>query len=123
MRTLLRRLRYAIARRHLEHELEEEIAFHREMRQREIEADGTPPAAAASAARRALGNDALARNQARDVWTSERGRALQLNPARLAGPPQQLRRIRQFLTTIEVQLDAVRIRADCKNALVPAFAR
>jgi putative ABC transport system permease protein len=68
MRTLLRRLRYAIAHRRRERELEEEIAFHREMRRQELEAEGTPSAAAASAARRALGNDALARNQAHDVW-------------------------------------------------------
>jgi predicted permease len=68
MRTLLRRLRYAISRRRLERELEEEITFHREMRQQELEAEGTLPAAAASAARRALGNDALACNQSRDVW-------------------------------------------------------
>src|SRR5947209_11992549 len=63
-------------------------------------------------------------DQARDLRTSECGRALQVNRARLvAGPLQQLGRIRQFLTTIEVQPNAVRARADCKNTLVPVLVR
>src|ERR1051325_5021682 len=67
--------------------------------------------------RHAIASDGLV-DQARDRRISECGRALQVNPARLlAGPPQQFRRIRQSLTTIEVQPDAVRARADCKNAL------
>src|SRR5262245_57130080 len=73
--------------------------------------------------RRAIASDGLV-DQARDLRTSERGRALHVNRARLvAGPLQQFRRIRQFLTTIEVQLNAIRVRADCKNALVPALVR
>src|SRR5438093_5816470 len=72
--------------------------------------------------RHAIASDGLV-DQARDLRTSECGRALQVNPACLAGPLQQFRRIRQFLTTIEVQLNAVRARADCKNALVPALVR
>jgi hypothetical protein len=44
--------------------------------------------------------------------------AFHVNQARLlAGPLQQSRRIRQFLTTIQVQLNAIGARADCKNAL------
>src|SRR5262245_12831226 len=62
-------------------------------------------------------------DQAHDLRTSECGRALHVNPARLAGPLQQFRRIPHFLATSEVQLDAVRVRADSKNALVPAPAR
>src|SRR6266436_3557355 len=62
-------------------------------------------------------------DQARDFWTSECGRALHVNPARLAGPLQQFRRIGQFLALIEVQLDAVRSCADGKNAFVPALVR
>lgn len=49
-------------------ELEEEIEFHRAMRQREMEARGVDPRDAARAARRALGSIALAKEQARDVW-------------------------------------------------------
>src|SRR5579859_3268913 len=63
-------------------------------------------------------------DQARDLRTSECGRALHVNRARLvAGPLQQFFRIRQFLTTIEVQLNALRVRADSKNALVPVLVR
>src|SRR5262245_5535771 len=63
-------------------------------------------------------------DQARDLRTSECGRALQVNRAALAaGPLQQFRRIRQFLTTIEEQLDAVGARVESKHALVPAPVR
>src|SRR5213592_2914605 len=69
--------------------------------------------------RHAIASDGLV-DQARDLRTSECGRALQVNRAHLvAGPLQQFRRIRQFLTAIKVQLNAVRARADCQNALVP----
>src|SRR5262249_361937 len=60
-------------------------------------------------------------DQAHDRWASECGRALHENPTRLAGPLQQFRRVRQFLTLIEVQLYAVRARADCKNSVVPVL--
>src|SRR5262245_13636210 len=73
--------------------------------------------------RHAISSDGLV-DQAHDLRTSECGRALQVNRAHLvAGPLQQFRRIRQFLTTIEVQPNAVRARADAKNALVPALVR
>ena len=68
MRTLLRRIAYAVQKRRHERELAEEIAFHREMKRQELEASGLPPRDAAIAAQRALGNDALAVNQARDIW-------------------------------------------------------
>jgi putative ABC transport system permease protein len=68
MRKLLRRLRYALAHRRFERELAEELAFHREMKQREFESRGLSGREAANAAQRALGNDALSVNHARDVW-------------------------------------------------------
>src|SRR5438034_24525 len=78
--------------------------------------------AAGARERHAIASDGLV-DQARDFRTSECGRALHVNPARLAGPLQQFRRIGQFLALIEVQLDAVRSRADGKNAFVPALVR
>ena len=68
MRTLLRRIVYALQRRRHERELADEIAFHREMKQQELEANGVPARDAVFEAQRALGNDALAANRARDVW-------------------------------------------------------
>jgi hypothetical protein len=68
MRMLLRRLRYALQQRRHERELAEELAFHREMKERELGDAGVPPVEIANAAQRALGNDVLARNRARDVW-------------------------------------------------------
>src|ERR1700722_454670 len=68
MRQLLRRAWYAIRGRRLDDELAEEMAFHRAMTQREIEARGVEPTEAALATRRAFGSTALAWDQARDVW-------------------------------------------------------
>lgn len=68
MRTLLRRIAHALQNRRHERELAEEIAFHREMKQQELEAGGVPARDAAIQAPRALGNDALAVNRARDIW-------------------------------------------------------
>src|SRR5260370_2507973 len=80
-------------------------------------------AAAGARERHAIASDGLV-DQARDRRTSECGCALHVNPARLAaGPLQQLLRIRQPLTTIEVEPNAVRAPADGKNALVPSLAR
>src|SRR5947209_16675478 len=72
--------------------------------------------------RHAIASNGLV-DQARDLRTSECGRALQVNPACLAGPLQQFRRIRQILTLIEVQLNGVRASTDCQNALVPVLVR
>ncbi|MFI5177956.1 MAG: ADOP family duplicated permease [Vicinamibacterales bacterium] len=48
--------------------LAEEIEYHRAMIQADLEAQGTPPAEAAAASRRAMGNLTLAREEAREVW-------------------------------------------------------
>ena len=68
MRLLLRRLRYLVRRRRFEADLDEEMAFHRAMKQSELEDRGMDKTAAALAARRALGNMTLARERARRVW-------------------------------------------------------
>src|SRR5580700_7942184 len=68
MRQLLRRLWSAIRQRRLDDELAEEMAFHRAMTQREIEAHGVEPTEAALATQRAFGSTALAGDQSRDVW-------------------------------------------------------
>src|SRR5712691_6900620 len=68
MRRFIRRLRYFIGQRELEADLAEEMRFHREMKQRELEGDGLSPTDAALAARREIGNVTLARENARAVW-------------------------------------------------------
>src|SRR5260370_54869 len=79
--------------------------------------------AAGGRERHTVASDGLV-DQARDRRASKRGSALHVNPARLAaGPLHQLLRIRQPLTTIEIEPNAVRAPADGKNALVPALAR
>jgi putative ABC transport system permease protein len=64
----LRRLHYAIRQRQADADVRTELEFHREMKQREVEARGVPVAAAAIAARRAMGNLTSAREDARAVW-------------------------------------------------------
>jgi putative ABC transport system permease protein len=68
MKQLLRRVWYVLRQRQLDDELAEEMAFHRAMKQREIEHHGVDPSDAAVAAGRAFGSTALARDQSRDVW-------------------------------------------------------
>ena len=68
MRKLMRRVLYALRLRRVEAELAEELDFHRERLQRDLEAGGLRPEHAAAATRRELGNVTLARDQARDVW-------------------------------------------------------
>jgi putative ABC transport system permease protein len=68
MRQLLRRAWYAFRRRQFEADLAEELDFHRELKQREIEGLGAGPTEASFAARRALGSIALAQDLSRDVW-------------------------------------------------------
>src|SRR5947209_18663327 len=68
MRSLIRRVLYFIRQREVEADLAEEMHFHREMKQRELERDGMSSADAASAARREVGNVTLAREDARAVW-------------------------------------------------------
>jgi putative ABC transport system permease protein len=64
---LLRRLTHWPWRRH-DAALAEEIEHHRAMIQADLEAQGTPPAEAAAASRRAMGNLTLAREEARETW-------------------------------------------------------
>ena len=68
MRQFVRRLLHLFRCRRHDDDLLSEIAFHREMKQRELERQGLAPDEAAWAAQRALGNDLAARQQARDVW-------------------------------------------------------
>jgi predicted permease len=68
MLAVLRRLWFAIRRRRFERELTEELAFHREMKQREFETAGLGAVDARRAAARSLGSLALAQDRSRDVW-------------------------------------------------------
>ena len=68
MTRLLRRLRYLLQRDRRERELDDELRFHLEMKRQELESRGLDPAAAAAAARRALGNLPLTRDHVRDIW-------------------------------------------------------
>ena len=68
MTRLLRRLRYLLQRDRYARELDDELRFHLDMKRQELEASGLDPAAAALAARRALGNLPLTRDHVRDVW-------------------------------------------------------
>jgi predicted permease len=67
--TIVRRLRYFIGRSRHDADLREEIEAHRALRQDAFERAGLAPEDAAHASRRALGNVALAIDDARDVWT------------------------------------------------------
>src|SRR5580692_9395781 len=68
MRQFLRRVWYAIRQRRRTADLAEEMAFHCDMKQRELRERGTDPSNARLEARRALGSTALAYDQSRDVW-------------------------------------------------------
>ncbi|MCY4507359.1 MAG: ABC transporter permease [Acidobacteria bacterium] len=68
MTRLLRRLRYLLQRDRHERELDDELQFHLEMKQQELEASGVDRATAAATARRTLGNLPLTRDDVRDVW-------------------------------------------------------
>ncbi|MGH7472066.1 MAG: permease prefix domain 1-containing protein, partial [Longimicrobiales bacterium] len=65
---ILRRLEHWWRFRAQGAELEEELAFHREAIERELIARGHSPADARAAARRAMGNEPLMREEARAVW-------------------------------------------------------
>jgi putative ABC transport system permease protein len=69
MTSLLRRLWHRLTPARHDADLAEEIETHRQLRQAQLERDGLPPAEAAAASRRALGNVTLAREDARAVWT------------------------------------------------------
>ena len=68
MSRLLRRLSAVLQHRRLEADLAEELDFHRDMKRRELEDAGMSSNQSGFAARRALGNMALAEDRAHDVW-------------------------------------------------------
>jgi putative ABC transport system permease protein len=68
MRSLFRRLWYLLRERRAQADLSEEMAFHREMKARELEEAGADSVEARREARRTLGNTTLAHDQVRDVW-------------------------------------------------------
>jgi predicted permease len=68
MGTVFRRLRYWLRQRELEAALQEELEFHRALKQQELNANGLSPADAKAAARRELGNVTRAREDSRAVW-------------------------------------------------------
>ena len=68
MTTLLRRIGYWLRGRRTAEELDEELQFHRDMKQRDLRQDGLTEADAARQARRTMGNALLAREEARAVW-------------------------------------------------------
>lgn len=65
---LLRRLWYLVTSRQQADDLADEIEFHRQMKADALRRDGMAEADVASSTRRALGNELLARERARDVW-------------------------------------------------------
>ena len=62
------RLRALLHRRRLHRDLDDELAFHLAMREREYRESGMSPEAAQDAARHAFGNVTHLKEQARDVW-------------------------------------------------------
>ena len=64
----LRRLAYWIRLRSHHDDLAEELALHRQLKERELIGLGTSPAAARDEARRAMGNETIMRENARAVW-------------------------------------------------------
>ncbi|MFL5580323.1 MAG: ADOP family duplicated permease [Gemmatimonadaceae bacterium] len=65
---LLRRLRYWLRLSSHHAELIDELAFHREMIERDLIRRGLSPAAASAQARRTIGNETFMREEARAVW-------------------------------------------------------
>ncbi|HKT08710.1 MAG TPA: ADOP family duplicated permease [Gemmatimonadaceae bacterium] len=65
---LIRRLAHWIRARTHRAELEDELAFHRDMVERDLIVRGSTPDAARIGARRAMGNETLSREDARSVW-------------------------------------------------------
>jgi putative ABC transport system permease protein len=72
MLTLLRRITRLLNASRVQRDLTEELEHHRAMRQEQLEIAGMAPDAAQYAARRALGNATLAREEARAVWLPPR---------------------------------------------------
>ncbi len=65
---LIRRVRYWLRQRRHDTDLADELRFHQEEKQRELERGGVSRREASFAARRAIGNVTLAREDARAVW-------------------------------------------------------
>ena len=65
---LLRRLWYFVTARQQADDLADEMEFHRQMRADALRRDGVPEAEVSSRTQRALGNELLSRERARDVW-------------------------------------------------------
>src|SRR5262245_37960899 len=68
MLKLLRRLRYLFRRSSQDAQLQEEIEFHRSMRQRDMEGAGVPQGESRYSSLRVMGSVTLAREDARAVW-------------------------------------------------------
>ena len=68
MRNVLRRVLARIRNRRFDDDLGEELRIHEELKRHELEARGLAPDDARAAARRALGNVTLMREDARRVW-------------------------------------------------------
>jgi putative ABC transport system permease protein len=68
MLEFIRRIRRLLNWRRFDDEIAEEMAFHREMAARDLEARGIDPDRATRAVSRAFGSAALAADRARDVW-------------------------------------------------------
>ena len=64
----IRRLRYIVRHRQADADVRAELEFHQTMKQREMEGSGLDAGAASMAARRAMGNVLLAREDVRSVW-------------------------------------------------------
>jgi hypothetical protein len=64
---LLKKLSILLRREKFGAELEEEMAFHREQRERELQAEGMSPVAARYAAMREFGNEAVLRERSHEV--------------------------------------------------------
>ena len=63
------RLRSIVLRRRLDRDLDDEIAFHLDMRAAEYRSDGASPDEAQLAARRDFGNVTSLKERTRDMWT------------------------------------------------------
>jgi predicted permease len=68
MSGILHRLRARFRNRGFDDELAEELRFHEETKREELEAAGMPAGEARTAARRALGNVTLMREESRRIW-------------------------------------------------------
>jgi len=75
----------------LETELDDELAFHAEMKRRDFELQGMTATEADAAARRSLGNLTLSRELVREAWTfvwlADLGRDVQFGARRLRAQP------------------------------------